>query len=219
MKIATWNVARPTKKSKRVPLILDHLKSVDADILILTETNEMLDLGNQYNSFHSTKPQEPFYKDGEKRVSIYSKYRSNGQIETFRSDTSICINFDTPLGNISVYGTIIGINGNKRKNFITDLEEQLFDFERIAKTNNLCISGDLNMTFFDNYYFTNDGRDRLNKAFDKLGLTNLTADIPQNIDHIIVPNKFFNAKESVDTWNNPVEKKLSDHIGVFAIIS
>lgn len=219
MKIATWNVARPTKNSKRVPLILDHLKSVDADILILTETNEMLDLGNQYNFFHSTKPQETFYTDGEKRVSIYSKYKSTGQIETFRSDTSICINFDTPLGNLAVYGTIIGINGNKRKNFITDLEEQLFDFERIAKTNNLCIGGDLNMTFTDNYYFTIDGRAKLNKAFDELSLTNLTADIPENIDHIILPNKFFNTKEGVGTWNNPVDKKLSDHKGVFVTVS
>ncbi len=219
MKIATWSVARPTQNSKRVPLILNHLKKVDADILILTETNEILDLDNQYNFFHSTKPQEIFYKDGENRVSIYSKYKSAGQIETFRSDTSICINFDTPLGNIAVYGTIIGINGNKRKDFITDLEEQLSDFERISKVNNLCIAGDLNITFSDNYYFTKDGRGKLNKAFDKFELTNLTADIPKNIDHIILPTKFFNTKEIPGTWNNPVDKKLSDHMGVFVNIS
>ena len=75
------------------------------------------------------------------------------------------------------------------------------------------------MTFSDNYYFTTDGRDKLNKAFTELELTNLTADIRENIDHIILPTKFFNSKETAGTWNDPVDKKLSDHKGVFVTIT
>lgn len=221
MKIATWNVARPTKNSKRIPEILEHIKNVDSDILVLTETNELLDLGNAYNCFYSTKPQDDNnYKEGETRIGIYSKYKSVGDIETFRSDTSICINFETPIGNIAVYGTVIGITGNRSKDFTDDLNAQLADFDRIGKQNNLCICGDLNMSFSDNYYFTNEGRDRLNEAFDKFELSNLTANISKNIDHIILPQKLISSKNVVNgTWNKPIDKKLSDHVGVYVIIS
>ena len=220
MKIATWNVARPTKNSKRIPEILDHIKNVDADILVLTETNDFLDLGNSYNCFYSSKPEEDIFKEGEKRIAIYSKYPAIGPIETFRSDTSICINFDTPIRHIAVYGTIIGNTGNKSKDFIIDLNAQLNDFDRIGKTNNLCICGDLNTSFSDNYYFTNEGRDKLNKAFETLELLNLTAGIHENIDHIILPKKLIDNKNIVNgKWNKPVDKKLSDHMGVFVIIS
>lgn len=220
MKIATWNVERPTKNSKRIPEILDYLQKLDADILVLTETNEILNLGASYNFFYATKPQDDNnYKEGETRICIYSKYKTIGQIETFRSDTGICVNFDTPLGNIAVYGTVIGVTGNKGDSFKTDLELQLADFNRISKTNNLCICGDLNTSFSDNYYFTNEGRDKLNNAFDTLALLNLTANIPKNIDHIILPKKLLtNTKTFIGTWNQDIDKKLSDHMGVFAII-
>lgn len=213
MKIATWNIERPNKATKRIPLILHCLKEVDADILVLTETNELIDLGNDYTSYHTANSDEPFYKPGEKRVSIYFKYNSVDQISTFRDNTSICITLETPLGNLAVYGTIIGINGNKRKDFITDLDKQLNDFEKIAGNNNLCIIGDLNISFSDNYYFTETGRQKLNNSFNSLGLINLTAEISENIDHIILPAKYIAEKQvTLNTWN--MDKKLSDHIGV-----
>jgi len=42
MKIATWNIERPNKYSKKNQAIIDCLQKVDADILILTETNEFI---------------------------------------------------------------------------------------------------------------------------------------------------------------------------------
>jgi endonuclease/exonuclease/phosphatase family metal-dependent hydrolase len=73
------------------------------------------------------------------------------------------------------------------------------------------------MSFGDNYYFTEDGRQKLNASFEKLGLTNLTADIPENIDHIILSNEFIKGKSiSVSEWNR--DKKLSDHIGVCVML-
>ena len=69
------------------------------------------------------------------------------------------------------------------------------------------------MTFGDNYYYTDAGRKKLNDCFNTLQLTNLTADIPENIDHIIVSNAFIKDKSiKLTTWN--LDKKLSDHIGV-----
>ena len=217
MKIATWNIERPKKTGIRVPKIIEHLKNVDPDILILTETNTAVHLGEEYNYFHSEILHESFYKEGERRTSIYSKYPLVANYTTFRADTSICTKLQTPFGDLAVYGTVIGINGNRRKNFDEDLVKQLEDFERISVDGNFCIGGDLNISFGDNYYFTVDGRKKLNEAFKKLKMTNLTAGIPENIDHIIISDEFIKGKSiKLSEWNR--DKKLSDHIGVCVTI-
>ena len=64
MKIATWNIERPTKTGKRIPLIINCLREIDADILILTETNEAINPGNQYNSFHTANLMMHYTKKG-----------------------------------------------------------------------------------------------------------------------------------------------------------
>ena len=213
MKIATWNIERPNKSTFKKKSIIQCLKIINADILILTETNEIINWGETYNYFHTSKLEESYYKEGERRVSIYSKYNSVEDIRTFREDTAICKKLKTPFGDLVVYGTVIGIHGNRRKSFNTDLDEQLLDFDRIAKNNNFCICGDLNMTFSDNYYFTIEGRQKLNDSFEHLNLINLTANIPENIDHIVLTRTFIGEKEiKIGTWN--LDKKLSDHIGV-----
>jgi exonuclease III len=213
MKIATWNIERPRLNDKEIPSIIGILRNINADILILTETNEFLDLDDDYNSFHSTNAKEKFYTKGEKRVSIYSKYKSVGYIKTFRDDTSICTILQTPLGDLAVYGTIIGVEGNRKPNFEEDLDQQLLDFDKIAKQNNLCISGDFNISFGDNYYFTKSGRQKLNESFARLDLKNLTSEIPQNIDHIVLTKDLITEKFiTLDTWN--LDKTLSDHIGI-----
>lgn len=221
MKIATWNIERPTSISKRLPLIIEQLKQVDADILILTETNDTIDLGETYTTFHTSELTETFYKAGEKRVSIYSKYKSNGQLKTCREDTSLCVILQTPLGDLAVYGTIIGINGSKRQNFTDDLALQLINFDNIAADYNLCIAGDLNISFGDNYYYTKDGRDKLNSSFSKLKLVNLTSEVSNNIDHIVLTKSVISEHAyQVETWNNPPDRKTySDHQGVAVTIN
>lgn len=219
MKIATWNIERPTKTTRRMPAILACLKEINPDILILTETNECIDLGEEYQVFHTSKLTAPPFKEGERRTSIYSKYPSTGLLKTFRDDTSICTNLLTPLGTLAVYGTIIGNNGNRNEHFIVDLDQQLLDFERIAKNNNVCIGGDLNISFGDNYYFTEEGRMKLNASFVKNDLLNLTESIHHNIDHIILSRSFIGERKyTLQTWNDPVDKKLSDHMGVCVTI-
>ena len=213
MKIATWNLERPNKFTKKNREIVDCLEEVNADILILTESNEIINFGDNYNYYHSSKLEESYYKDGERRVSIYSKYDAIEHLETFRNETSICVKFKTPLGDLTVYGTVIGIHGNRRASFMEDLNLQLADFERIGSSENLCIAGDFNISFSDNYYFTKEGRIKLINSFTKLDMLNVTANIPNNIDHIILPINYVNKEPlKIQTWN--VNKMLSDHIGV-----
>lgn len=218
MKIATWNLERPKKTGTRVQHLINCLKEIDADILILTESNEAVFPGDVYNCFHTDILEESFYKEGERRTSIYTKYPVIGNHPTFRADTSICTKLKTPFGDLAVYGTVIGINGNRRKNFDADLVKQLEDFEKISANENICIGGDLNMTFSDNYYYTQEGRLKLNNSFAKLKLTNFTAGIPENIDHIIISDAFMKGKTVKPfEWNK--DKKLSDHIGVCVTIT
>lgn len=218
MKIATWNLERVVKNSTKSLTIIEILKNLNADILILTETNEFIDLGEKYNILHSTKLTETLYKEGETRVSIYSKYKILAQTETFNSETTICPTLSTPFGKLAVYGTIIGIFGNRNENFTTDLDKQLLDFEKISLQENICIAGDFNISFVDNYYFTETGRQKLNLAFENLHLRNLTKNIAENIDHIVLTEKFIeNCNFETETWN--LDKKLSDHIGVCVTIT
>ncbi len=52
MKIATWNLERPNDSSKsRNTKIIESLNEVDADILILTETNTIINPGSAYTPF------------------------------------------------------------------------------------------------------------------------------------------------------------------------
>ena len=76
MKIATWNIERPTESGKRNKAIIQQLNEIDADILILTESNHFIHLGGNYKYFHTSLLSANFYKEGERRVSIYSKYNS-----------------------------------------------------------------------------------------------------------------------------------------------
>ncbi len=213
MKIATWNLERPTNQTSRLKNIQDILIALDADIIVLTETNRFIDLGSSYYSYHSLILSNPMYKEGELRSSIYSKYPSFAKIKTFNQETSICEVLDTPVGNIAVYATIIGIYGNRHQNFKKDLELQLLDFKSVGTQYPICIAGDFNMSFCDNYYYTKEARDKLNKSFNELGLINFTNNVQNNIDHIIISQQLLSVSEvNCHVWN--LDKKLSDHIGV-----
>jgi endonuclease/exonuclease/phosphatase family metal-dependent hydrolase len=154
-----------------------------------------------------------YYKPSERRVTIHSKFKIIENHPTFSLETAICPEIETPLGNLLVYGTIIGIHGNRRESFKEDLAHQLSDFERYAG-NNLCIAGDFNMSFCDNYYFTDHGRTAMNQSFESNELVNLTSHLPEAIDHICISKTFLGdaAVDKTTEWNK--DKTLSDHKGV-----
>ncbi len=217
MKIATWNVERPSDSSKtRNAKIIDALKEVDADILILTETNAIIHPGDEYSPFATTSLlllYESYYKVDENRTTIWSKYAASQYLETYDGFTSICTGIKTPLGDLNVYGTVIGIHGNRRESFDADLNKQIGDWKRICAGGNICVAGDFNISFGDNYYYTKDGRQKINDCFNELKIENMTERIPENIDHIAISMSFLKSLKPVTSvWNQ--DKKLSDHIGV-----
>ena len=182
MKIATWNIERLQKRKNKE--IIQAIKQINADILILTEASDLIDLSNDFPFNSKTillQNSNNNYRTDERRVIIYSKYPIIQTIKTYDDKTSCCVEIETTFGNLIVYGTIIGIYGNRRKCFLEDLENQLIDINKISQSTNFCLAGDLNISFSDNYYFTKIGREKLNDVFSKNNLINKTKDIPQNI--------------------------------------
>ena len=217
MKILTWNLERPKKANQD---ILEKLAELDADILILTETNSAINPGEKY-SFVSTKSLEKGfdgidYKIGENRTTIWSKYQIKSEIKTYDDFTSVCVEIETEFGLLKVYGTIIGVFGGIDERFKSDLQNQIKDFENLGKS--FCVAGDFNVTFSGRAYPSHDARNKLNAIFEKLELKNLTSEIENNVDHIVLSREFLsNKKCEIEIWNE--DKRLSDHIGICVSIS
>lgn len=214
MKILTWNLERPKKANQE---ILNKLAEYNADIVVLTETNTIINPGKEYSPIETETLIKGYdginYHLGENRTTIWTKYKIVEEHKTFDSYTAVCAQIETQNGSLNVYATIIGVFGGIGERFKSDLENQLLDFEKLSSENPLCIIGDLNVTFSGRVYPSHDARNKLNDAFEKLKLTNVTAAIENNVDHIVVSKDFIqNKKVTIETWNH--DKKLSDHIGI-----
>ena len=86
MRIATWNLERLIKRKNQ--LVLEKLEDINADILILTETNSIIQLEN-YSCISTDLLPIEFdnikYAVGENRVSILTKYKTTTRHKTFDS--------------------------------------------------------------------------------------------------------------------------------------
>lgn len=219
MRIATWNIER-LKHNKQRELMLQEIEKVNADILILTETDSRLK--PDYPYCFQTPPlgdeTEIRYRDTENRITVFSKYGSIGSYKTHDELSSICVELETENGSLLVYGTIIGIYGNRNESFYPELIKQMDDIKRLtACGKKLCVVGDYNLSFCDNYYFTDKGRQLVIKTFDECGIEIITKGLPQCIDHIAISKDFFRDVIAVSEWN--MDKSLSDHKGSIIEIS
>lgn len=115
MIIATWNVER-LKHKRNLDEIRSLCRTAAADVLVLTETDDRLkpDYRHCFQTSSLKGIAEPTkYADTENRVSIYTNYDCIQVHPTYNAATSICAELATESGNLLVYGTIIGIKGNR----------------------------------------------------------------------------------------------------------
>jgi exonuclease III len=217
MKIATWNLERLKHKADNVK-INRTLAELKADILVLTETDHRVDTTNYKFCIRTPKLTEihpDFYSESENRVTVCTNYEIIRQHETYDKYTSLCVELKTELGIQLVYGTIIGIYGNRSENFKADLTSQMNDYRKLSNGKNFCLVGDYNISFADNYYFTNYGRNELNKVLEECKLKLLTREKVECIDHIAISESLTtNLEVEIGEWNT--DKKLSDHKGIYA---
>ena len=220
MKIINWNVGRPSENKGE--LILERLNKLDADIIILTETNTSIVPQGKYHPVSTKTLTKGFdgidYKEGEIRTSIWTKYPVGKRYSTYNDKTSVCADIKTESGVLTVYATIIGILGGTKPPFKEDLQSQLQDFNRLFPGKQVCIVGDYNITFTGRVYPSRLAREALNNVFEKFKLTNLTASTTGWVDHIAISGGFIGNKK-VSFQNLNKKDELSDHIGVCATIS
>lgn len=215
MKIATWNVER-LKYRAALDKLLQACERVQADILVLTETDDRL--RPQYPYCVSTLPAAELlpkmYGSTERRVSVFTHYPCVRQYSTFDPYTAVCVELETERGSLLVYGTIMGVFGSRHPTFREDLAKQCEDFARLcADQKDLCICGDWNQSFGDNYYYTRAGRDLLQRMLAENRIRLLTGDKAECIDHIAVSGSFTGeAPVEIVEWNK--DKALSDHKGI-----
>ncbi|SDG81853.1 hypothetical protein SAMN04488062_102255 [Flavobacterium omnivorum] len=215
MTIATWNLER-LKYNREVLEIISILENLNAYILVFAEYDEKVELKNypfQIATKNLAELEPENYKQTEKRVKIYSKYEIVNQFQTYDEYTSCCAEIETQRGNLIVYGTIIGVYGNRNQNFKTDLPKQINDFYNLSTAQNFCIVGDYNISFSDNYYFTNFGRSELIKSFKENKIENLIKNLSEVIDHIAMSTAFIRGSH-IESYEWNLDKKLSDHKGI-----
>lgn len=220
MKIATWNIER-LKHHAQLDSIIDLINEQQADIFILTETDSRVQSSNYKHTIttpplHQLRP--GYYKPTENRITIQTNYEIIGQHPTYDPYTSLCVELKTPAGNMIVYGTIIGIYGNRHTSFMEDLSHQIADIDRLSVHQNFCLAGDYNLSFGDNYYFTTAGRNDIETCFEKNNLNLLTRYEAKCIDHIAISDSITRRyRVAVDEWNQ--SKDLSDHKGIYVSLS
>lgn len=215
MRIATWNVER-LKHEKLIHQIQQACNDIDADFFVLTESDTRIQLEYPYVYYSDIPLGSPKsrYKESERRIAIYSKEPANQRCATFDGESSLCMEFDTAYGSILVYGTIMGIYGNREHTFLPDVKKQMADIRRLSETGkSIFVCGDFNLSFSDNYYFTKEGRKAVEAAFHECGITIATKDMPETIDHIAVSDEILRQRRiAVREWNE--DKSLSDHKGI-----
>jgi endonuclease/exonuclease/phosphatase family metal-dependent hydrolase len=215
MKIATWNIERLLHK-RELSEMMKICTQLCADIFVLTESDTRFAF--PYKSCLRTSlpsdTERSIYKNTERRVEIYTDYEIINQHQTFDDQTAVCAELMTERGCLLVYGVVIGVHGNRDSDFKADLPKILSDIERLSSLGKpLCICGDFNMSFSDNYYYTKAGREALEESFTVNNLLLMTRNQPECIDHIAISRDFVTeADVTIEEWN--LDKKLSDHKGI-----
>jgi hypothetical protein len=236
MRICTLNLNWANRQSSQTHInkIEKSLLETNSEIIIVTESVDSLFLKGYSYVYKTNKiPPNTVYEDinytkylnGETaiRVAIYSKNDSSHSYPVKDATTSICNSFNTEIGSMTIYATIVGTRFNKKPYAEQELSNCIDDCISISKlTDDLCIAGDLNTSFIDTeLHYEIKGiksRKELINLCEICDVDLTTGRIEQNIDHILLSNKFsrshkFDGKVFVE------KGLLSDHKGVLVEIS
>lgn len=226
-KIANWNLERPKLKTEKTKLATEKIKEINADIIVLTETSEAVDLSELYPFQISTLSYER--TPDEKWVTIWSKWEIIKKIETFDNYRTVSGIIKSPFGNISIFGTIIpyhqaGVSGVRygNLNYKTweyhekDLYVQSKNWKKLIETEKLplFVIGDFNQSRFNNQgYGTAKVRQILTNLLTQLDLKCVTeldfsekylTEDPKkgktrnNIDHICISSNLLNQMKNYE---------------------
>ena len=96
MRIATWNVERPTgREPEQIEALHARMRAVNAeeevDVWILTETHSCISPGNGFQCRATTPITGPErYAEGENRTTIWSRLPIRRSVPTHDPETAVC---------------------------------------------------------------------------------------------------------------------------------
>ncbi|HYD86258.1 MAG TPA: endonuclease/exonuclease/phosphatase family protein [Vitreimonas sp.] len=240
MRIGTWNVeyaAGADKNAKRMEII----RANPADIWVLTETHDDLDLSPTHIAVHSH--QRPTGRPGARWVSIWTSFEVLYRIDVVDPERTVAAMLHTPLGPMVVYGTVLPWHSDRGKHdeavevpywseHHREIRRQATEWSELRDRHKdalMCVAGDLNMTIGGpHYYGTKLGRSLLAEAMDANRLTCVTSTdrLPPGalryppIDHILLSDNYATKTEVASAWEG-IQRgmRLSDHSGLVVAIS
>lgn len=247
MRIANWNLDHASNGARRVTRQVDQLRTINPDIVVLTETCEQVDLSPLGHRVVYPRIRNEY---GKFDVAIWSKFPVVRILPTTNEELTVCAQIESPLGDLLVYGTIIPYHGYKGPaktsaawvEHYKAIEDQARDWASIRAATGfklpLFVAGDFNQTRDNSVgiYGTNEGRQQLGDALLNNELVCLTTEnfgengklkvdpkkerARNNIDHICVTRSRFNI-DYVGAWDHFTDAGiyLSDHNGVYVDLS
>ena len=242
MRIATWNLDHASNSSRPISAQIRQIRMIDADILILTETCEAVDLnsaGYKYAIPRNTNEYGKYWS------TIWSKFPITQQVDCYDNKTAVCALVVAPTGDVIVYGTIITWRDDKGPNktsppwseHMKSISDHGNDWRSIQDKLPgipLIVAGDFNQTRDGSTrtYGTKACRELLGAELTRSRLTCLTTEnfgdtgklksdpakgwARNNIDHICVSEKVFQVVK-VGAWDHFTDSNqyMSDHNGVY----
>lgn len=239
MRIGTWNVeyaAGSEKNAKR----LDVLRANPADIWVLTETHDDLDLSPTHLAVHSH--QRPAKRPGARWVSIWTTFEVSHRIEVTEPERTVAAMLNTPVGQMVVYGTVLPWHSDRGKHaedvevpywseHHREIPRQAAEWSALRDRHKqalMCVAGDLNMNIAGpHYYGTKLGRSLLADAMDanRLACVTSTDRLPPGtlkhppIDHVLLSDHLASHAAITGTWEGTqAGVRLSDHSGLVVAI-
>lgn len=158
MKIATWNVAYGRGKANAFRI--EKIREINADIWVLTETHDSLDLREDFDPFRT----ESRVKGANRSLDSYSRWvtiwakKDLKPVKLETDDkyrTSACaVQFGDQ--KLVVFGTVLPwYTDTERLSYAEELENQADDWGRLRDENGglLCVAGDFNLNLGGPHYY------------------------------------------------------------------
>ncbi len=240
LRVGTWNVqyARGVEKNQRR---IDLIASQAAQVWVLTETHDDLDLSATHRAIHSD---QRYSTPGGRWTTLWTSLPLIERLTTSDPQRCVAARLDGgDAGEVIVYGTVLPWNGDAGPD-IDNPAKGWDEFRRVVPDQGrewlalrerfpeatLIVAGDLNQDLGGKHYYgTKACRALLSSELERADLLCLTTtdrfdpDVLQHppIDHVCAgPGQGRRFTSTVHGWNNVVEgARLSDHGGVVVAFS
>jgi len=228
----------------RATRLQDHIRAIEADVWILTETHPNVGLSSTHRLAASSSPASD--RSGDERwVAIWVRTDfDTTSCPTTDPERTACARLSLERGvDWYVYGTVLPWLSDKRRHpvvgsaaFIAALKDQESDWASIRAADpkaRLLVAGDFNQDLLDegHYYGSRKGRQALQITLERAGLACVTGGASDpvarhdprhaSIDHVCILRDSGITVTGMTVWPKAGQlgSRLSDHYGVTVLLN